>query len=148
MDALSPDRDSAPEDPRLALKECRVRLAAVEAQLFESEAKYTALLEELPAAIYIDEPDPNGKTLFISPNVEQVLGVTPEQYMAGAAEWDQMVHPDDRARIRAEYEAFLLSGEFATGDYRFMRPDGSTVCAGMPSANPGPRAGSWINYEA
>ena len=127
MDALLPEGDCSPDDLRLALEESRTRLAAVQAQLFESEAKYTALLEELPAAIYIDEPDANGKTLFISPNVEQVLGVTAEQYMAGAAEWDQMVHPDDRARIRAEYEAFLLSGEFATGDYRFIRPDGSTV---------------------
>ena len=127
MDALSSAPDVASEDLRSALERCRVQLAAVEARLFDSEAKYTALLEDLPAAIYIDEPDPNGKTLFISPNVERVLGVTPEQYIAGAAEWDEMVHPDDRARLRAEYEAFLESGEFATGDYRYVRPDGTVV---------------------
>lgn len=128
MADYSPGSDEPETDePRSLLARAEERLQAVERRLFESDAKYQALLEQLPAAIYVDEADPDGRTLFISPHVEKILGITPQEYMEGAAEWDQMVHPDDRERIRTEYEAFLKDGDFATGDYRFVRPDGTTV---------------------
>jgi diguanylate cyclase (GGDEF)-like protein/PAS domain S-box-containing protein len=118
---------SETERLRQLLSLTQSRLEETERELFEASAKYAALMEQLPAAIYIDEPDANGETLYISPHVEQVLGLTPDEYKASAAEWDKMIHPDDRERIHREYAAFLECGEFATGDYRYTRPDGSTV---------------------
>ncbi|MEP7060646.1 MAG: sensor domain-containing diguanylate cyclase [Actinomycetota bacterium] len=115
------------EELRQRLSQVQARLVETERELFEASAKYAALMEQLPAAIYIDEPDPNGKTLYVSPHVQQVLGLTPDEYMALAAEWGRMIHPDDRARVNEEYEAFLANGDFATGDYRYLRPDGSVV---------------------
>jgi diguanylate cyclase (GGDEF)-like protein/PAS domain S-box-containing protein len=103
------------------------RLEAAQRALFESETKYTTLVEQLPCAIYIDEPDPNGSTLFVSPQIEELLGITPQQYMDAATSWDELVHPDDRDRMYEEYDAFIRTGQPESGDYRFLRPDGTVV---------------------
>jgi diguanylate cyclase (GGDEF)-like protein/PAS domain S-box-containing protein len=99
----------------------------LERLLFETEAKYRTLLEQLPAAIYVDEPDVQGKTLYVSPQIQELLGITPEEYINRANVWDELVHPDDRARLMAEYDEFIRTGQPENGDYRFLRPDGTVV---------------------
>ena len=115
------------EGLRARLRDAEERLEAAQRALFETEAKYTALLEQLPCAIYIDEPDAHGTTLYMSPQVEDLLGISPEEYINSAAVWEQWVHPDDRERMSTEYEDFLETGQPETGEYRFRKPDGTTV---------------------
>jgi len=103
------------------------RLRDAERRLFETEAKYTNLLEQLPAAIYIDSPEPNGPTYYVSPRVRDLLGVSPAEYIARAGDWDSFIHPDDRDRIEADYRAFLESGRPEGGDYRYLHADGHVV---------------------
>ncbi|MEX2273953.1 MAG: sensor domain-containing diguanylate cyclase [Actinomycetota bacterium] len=115
------------DDLQERLRATEERLADAERALFETEAKYGALLDQLPCAIYVDEPDAEGTTLYVSPQIEDLLGVTPEQYIHSAEVWEEMVHPEDRERLNADYEAFLRTGHPEAGDYRFLRPDGTTV---------------------
>ncbi|MDH4112929.1 MAG: sensor domain-containing diguanylate cyclase [Actinomycetota bacterium] len=103
------------------------RLRDAERRLFETEAKYTNLLEQLPAAIYIDSPDPDGPTYYVSPRIRELLGYTPAAYIARSGDWDQMVHPDDRDRIEADYLSFLETGQPEGGDYRYLHADGHVV---------------------
>ena len=77
--------------------------ARAERRLFETEAKYTNLLEQLPAAIYIDSPEPSGPIYYVSPRIRELLGISPAEYIARAGDWDSFIHPDDRDRVEADY---------------------------------------------
>jgi PAS domain S-box-containing protein len=97
----------------------------VEQGLRASEAKYRALIEQLPAVIYLDSHEPRARTLYISPNVSEVLGRSPEWFFANPGVWPSVVHEDDRERT---FEAWRISSETSvpfTEDYRWMRPDGT-----------------------
>ena len=74
---------------------------AAEAGLAEAEARYRALVEQLPAIAYIDPVDREG-TVYISPQTEQILGYTPEDWYADAHLWRSIVHPDDLDRVEAD----------------------------------------------
>lgn len=90
-------------------------------------ASYFQLLEQLPAAVYVDSPDPDGRTLYVSPRVRDLLGISPAEYIARSIEWDSLVHHDDRERMREDYRSFLETGQPDSGDYRFVHADGHVV---------------------
>jgi PAS domain S-box-containing protein len=99
----------------------------VEQGLRASEAKYRALVEQLPAVIYLDCHEAQARTLYISPNATDVLGRTPEWFFKNPGMWPSVVHAEDRERV---FEAWRTSSETAapfSEDYRWMRPDGTSV---------------------
>jgi diguanylate cyclase (GGDEF)-like protein/PAS domain S-box-containing protein len=110
-------------DPRVL----EARIHELERRLYEAEAKYDALVEQLPAAIYVDSPDPDGPTYYVSPQIRNLLGVTPADYIQKADIWESLIHPEDRDRLISEYLQWLETGSPESGDYRYIRPDGSTV---------------------
>jgi len=109
-----------------AIRDARDLIAGREAQvaLEEAEARYRSLIERIPAVVYADE---GNETLYVNPQIEQILGVTPEAYLQDPDLWLSMVHPDDRPTVETESDAFLagLGGDLA--DYRMVRPDGRVV---------------------
>ncbi len=95
----------------------------------ESEERYRTLVAEIPAVVYIDDAatDP-GHTLFISPQVETIFGVSAEEWIQGGLGlWSDLVHPDDRARAQAEYLRCLEDREKFDSEYRIITPDGRQV---------------------
>jgi diguanylate cyclase (GGDEF)-like protein/PAS domain S-box-containing protein len=109
------------------LRDARELVAAREAEVarLEAEARYRALVEEIPAVIYADEG--GEQTTYVSPQIEEILGVTPAQYRADPDLWMRMVHPDDRASVKAQSDAFLAGRGGDLDDYRMIRPDGRVV---------------------
>jgi len=91
-----------------------------EAGLAEAEARYRALVEQLPAIAYIDPVDRHG-TVYISPQTESILGYTPDEWYANPDLWHQIVHPEDRERpAQAGAEPYASS-------YRVIAKDGREV---------------------
>jgi diguanylate cyclase (GGDEF)-like protein/PAS domain S-box-containing protein len=103
------------------------RLRDVERSLYEAEAKYTNLLEQLPAAIYIDSLGVDGPIYYVSPRIRELLGISPAEYIARAGDRASMIHPDDRARVDADYRSFMETGQPEGGDYRYLHADGHVV---------------------
>jgi diguanylate cyclase (GGDEF)-like protein/PAS domain S-box-containing protein len=103
------------------------RLREAERRAFEAEAAYETLLRQVPAAIYAWAPELGGPTIAMSSYVEELLGVPAERFLAGDEVWNEVIHPDDRERAWADYEAFLLTGQPDCGEYRYVRPDGRVV---------------------
>ncbi len=98
----------------------------IEAHLWEAETKYQALVEQIPAILYVDLPEQNYRNAYVSPQIEQILGITPERYANGADPWIKLLHPEDRERVLQQYEGFLSGGPDIE-DYRMVRPDGRVV---------------------
>jgi len=110
----------------VAVRDARALLAGREAEtrLAEAEARYRSLVEQVPAVVYADDGE---LTTYVSPQIHEILGVTPEGYIADPDMWMEMVHPDDRELVRAQSEAFLRGEGGDLSDYRMVRPDGRVV---------------------
>jgi len=109
-----------------SIRDARPSIAGREAQvaLSEAEAKYRSLVEQIPAVVYADDGD---VTTYVNPQIERILGVTPDAYRDDRDMWLTMVHPDDRATVEAESVAFLAGQGGDLSDYRMVRPDGRIV---------------------
>ena len=54
-------------------------------------------------ATFFPTPAKPGAMLYVSPQVESILGFAPREWMAEPAAWIQHGHPDDRGSIHEEY---------------------------------------------
>lgn len=94
--------------------------------LREAEARYRTLVEQTPAAVYVDEADFLGACLYVSPRIEALVGRSPEEWV-GQDAWSRMIHPDDRAWVIERARESNDSGEPFFAEYRFVTPDGRVV---------------------
>ena len=92
----------------------------------QAEVKYQTLVEQIPAVVYIDVEGQG--TTYVSPQIERILGMTPEAYCDGGSDaWLGLLHPEDRERIQREYDAFLEGEGGDLSDYRMCTPEGRVV---------------------
>jgi len=93
--------------------------------LFESsEALYRALVEQVPAVVYIDSDDQRPDSLYISPQSERVFGYTPSAYLAQPELWRDNTHPEDRPVVAETWAAARANGEAFACEYRVRHRDG------------------------
>lgn len=92
----------------------------------ESELKYRTLTDELPIITYRVDFHPPAHTSFISPQIQDVLGFTPEEWRADPALWLNQVHDEDRARVRTAIAENDRSSRSATIEYRSYDRKGRT----------------------
>ncbi len=100
-----------------------------EEQLRDAEARYRALVEETPVVTYIDAIGREGPhaSLYFSPQVESLLGYTPEELTRDEPLWPSLIHPDDREWVlRAADEAERTKGPYDI-EYRMIARDGHIV---------------------
>lgn len=93
----------------------------------EAEAKYRVLVEHLPAIVYTSEIGTEGNWLYVSPKMHEILGWSPEEWIAHEAPWKTSVHPDDLERATAETLAAAEQGaedRIVTIEYRMFTRDG------------------------
>ncbi len=101
----------------------------MEQSLREREQQYRSLVEQLPAIVYIDDATAEpGHTLYVSPQIETILGVSQEEWLQGNLKvWADYIHPDDRARAQAEYIQCFQAGEQIDSEYRMISVDGRLI---------------------
>ena len=100
---------------------------AAGAALREAEARYRTLVEQIPAAVYVDPASAPGAPFYVSPRVESLLGYTPDDWLANADLWVERLHPDDRDRVEAEVARVRKTGEATALEYRCLARDGRIV---------------------
>ncbi len=87
------------------------------------------LLERVPAILYTADAGGDGRWHYVSPQIEEILGFTPQEWCADPEMWARQLHPDDAERVLAEEQ------DFADGDavlhspieYRLLHRDGHPV---------------------
>ena len=100
-------------------------LAALKVALFESESKYTALVDQMPGVVYLDPVDEASDSISVSPQVLDLLGVEPEAWLADPYCWSKHVHPDDFVRAWDEYMNSCASHLPLIHEYRMVHEDGT-----------------------
>ena len=96
-------------------------------ELDEAQRKYGALVEQIPAIVYTDVADDEMSTSYVSPQIEELLGITAQEYIEDADLWRKHLHPDDRDDAMATYLEGRDSGEPFTFEYRLIARDGRVV---------------------
>jgi PAS domain S-box-containing protein len=98
-----------------------------EQALGETETRYRALVEHFPAILYMDAADGSNRTIYISPQVETMLGWTSAQWIADPRLWEESIHPEDRARVLAESIRTDKDGNPFSVEYRIINRNGNTL---------------------
>jgi PAS domain S-box-containing protein len=105
-------------------------LKRMEHNLVEAESRYRTLVEQIPAVTYIwderqgsDHPE----LPYVSPQIEAMLGFSPEEFMADAKLWFRRVHPDDRQSVMTEAARTAQAGEHFGMEYRMLSRDERVV---------------------
>jgi PAS domain S-box-containing protein len=104
----------------------------LEEQRREAESRFQRVVERLPAIVYIEgveaDRDEPGRMLYVSPQVRDILGFTPEAWMADPLAWARQIHPEDLPRVHDEYRRVRAGGaEPFVADYRMIAQDGRQV---------------------
>jgi diguanylate cyclase (GGDEF)-like protein/PAS domain S-box-containing protein len=90
--------------------------------------EYRRLVERLPAIVYACEQGERGRWRYVSPQIEEILGYSPDEWMADPELWARRLHPEDRERV-LEQET-RLGGAQSNGppiDYRMITRGGAVV---------------------
>lgn len=94
-----------------------------EEKLRTAEAKYRALIEQIPSIVYTAEPEQHIGITYISPQIEKI-GFLQEEWIADPYLWSRQLHPEDRERILRKIEALKGSDESFQGEYRLITRTG------------------------
>ena len=64
-----------------------------EQKIRDAEQRYRTLVEQIPAVTYIDPVDDPDTSLYTSPQIEQMLGYTPQEWQNEKL-WPKRLHPE------------------------------------------------------
>jgi PAS domain S-box-containing protein len=67
--------------------------------LQESEEKFRRLVEHLPTVVYLNAVGDASSTIYVSPQIETLLGYTPQEWVSDTKLWIQALHPEDRQQV-------------------------------------------------
>jgi diguanylate cyclase (GGDEF)-like protein/PAS domain S-box-containing protein len=102
-------------------------LIDAQAELHQAKTKYGALVEQIPAIVYVDVADEEMSTTYVSPQIQAILGYSAQEYIDDPQLWERILHPDDRESAMATYLRGRESGDPFVFEYRLLARDGRTV---------------------
>ena len=88
---------------------------------------YRELVERIPAVSYTADFGSTCEWQFVSPQVEQLLGFTPEEWCADPGLWFRLVHPDDREAVLEAESRTFRDGTPYSCEYRLLDRNGNAV---------------------
>jgi PAS domain S-box-containing protein len=100
---------------------------ATDARAPNLEAKYRALLEQIPAVVFMAYLDRGISEAYVSPQIEAALGYSREEWLEDPVRWYQHIHPDDKQRWSLEAADMFLSGKPLRSSYRVIARDGHVI---------------------
>ena len=117
------------KEPRLAVKKIGEKTKQQSESKYQAIAKYRTLVEQIPAITYISSIDIDRaySTLFISPQVENILGFSPGEWIENQDLWLKQIHPDDKESVKSEISSVRSIGKPLNLEYRIFAKDGRLI---------------------
>lgn len=109
------------------LRELGGKLASLRSEgsaAIDVESMYRTLVLNLPGVVYLDPAFEELESIYVSPQVYELLGVTPEEWLGDRYCWASHVHPDDYDRVWDEYVDSVPKGLTLAREYRMIHEDG------------------------
>ena len=92
------------------------------------EARYRSLVEQIPLVIYIDALDEPSSNIYTSPQIEGLVGYSPEEWVEDPELFRKLLHPEDRKRVMGEIaRSHEADAESFCSEYRLLARDGRVV---------------------
>ena len=101
--------------------------SAADSEIPNLEEKYRALLEQIPAVIFMAYLDRGIGEAYVSPQIEATLGFNQEEWLEDPVRWYQQIHPEDKQRWNVEAAEMFLTGKPLRSSYRVLARDGRVV---------------------
>jgi len=98
-----------------------------EGLLRKAEARYRNLVEEIPAVTFMAALDEGINELYVSPQIEKLLGFSQKEWLEDPVLWFKQLHPDDRERWHLEFAQTCATARPFRSVYRFVARDGHVV---------------------
>jgi len=106
-----------------AQRELEERKKAEQA-LRETEELYRTMVEETSVITYRDTAEKESQTLYVSPQIENILGYSYHEWKQDPSFWAKLTHPDDLPGVLEKIEEFLQTGEKTITEYRMLSKSG------------------------
>jgi PAS domain S-box-containing protein len=102
-------------------------LPASKAPTRNMEAKYRALVEQIPAVVFMAYLEEGIGEAYVNPQIEAALGFSQSEWLEDPVRWYRQIHPDDKIRWSNEAAEMFLSGKPLRSSYRVMARDGRVL---------------------
>lgn len=103
----------------------------MEEELHEAQTRYRSLVESIPAVTYVDVLDASNRvgyrTIYVSPQVESLLGYPSEAFVEDPELWASLYHPDDAEDATRADDEHWRTGAPLSHEHRMVARDGSVV---------------------
>src|SRR5580692_10648493 len=96
-------------------------------QLPNLEARYRALVEQIPAVVFMAYLDRGIGEAYVSPQIEAALGFSQEEWLEDPIGWYSRIHPEDKQRWSTEAAEMFLTGKPLRSAYRVVSRDGRSI---------------------
>ena len=104
----------------------------------DAEERFRKVVERLPVIVYLEAAEPPsadggegswepGSLLYVSPQLLDMLGFRPEEWIADPTAWARQFHPDDVEAAREEYRRVAHGERPFVAEYRMLAADGRVV---------------------
>jgi PAS domain S-box-containing protein len=101
--------------------------ATILESLRTADLRFRSLIENIPLVTYMNSVEEPFSSIYMSPQVEGLLGYTPEEWAARPELARDGIHSDDRARVQALAREAREQGIPTRSEFRFVARDGSVV---------------------
>ena len=88
---------------------------------------YRAMVEGIPAIVYLDRPDEFSTNFYMSPQAVELLGYTAEEWGSTTEFWVEKIHSDDVDAVMEENRRSNEVGDRFFAEYRMFAKDGHLV---------------------
>lgn len=92
----------------------------MEEALRRSEVRFRTLVEQVPTVTYMAGLDNSRTTLYVSPQIDTLLGFDPADFDADPDTWCKRLHPEDRERVLKEAARCREEMDLFVCEYRML----------------------------
>ncbi|MBL0347855.1 GAF domain-containing protein [Candidatus Villigracilis affinis] len=93
----------------------------------DAEFRYQQIVERIPAVVYSAGLGPDMHWKFVSPQIQDLLGYTAEEWLADPQIWQDCLHPSDRQLVTEVEMQSKATGEPVKLEYRMFTRDGRMI---------------------
>jgi PAS domain S-box-containing protein len=119
------EREQAQREREQSVREQGALEARLEAEQVVRASEERLRLAQQAAGIGTFERNVRTGVVTWTPEMESMYGLPPGDFAQTHAAFENLIHPDDRARVMELVDSALKTGQQTTGEWRVLWPDGS-----------------------